>query len=542
MTRTGQGLLGSDVELEQLLSRVLGEDISQGHCIAIRDDIIIGGNDIDEAIRNYDSVLTKLNKNNLKLSPNKVRIFPEDTEVYGYRVTNGCILPSEHTITSLGNTSIESLKTNKQVNSWKGLYKTLSGHQPALSNVMAPFDAATSGKNSNEKFQWSPHLTAAFNGAMKHLSKINKTYLPRPNEQLILLPDAMSTTPCIGWVLYVLRDNRLLPVIYCTAKLKDYMTKWYPCEKEAIGAVISIDQSSHWINESHLPTLVGPDSLAVVKAADLIRKGSHSSNPRLQSLLASINRRNIKFFHNSAKAGKHLIPDHLSRMTDATCRAKDCAIERFLSEIPQNIQAMSTTLLNQEPCLLPLTLGEPASHPSILAAVSHDLADQLINRSGPIPLGNRKVWMDIQKSDDTCKTVFKLKTFGELPRKKSTNPIINKIHKESVIHQGLLTVKTFDSKRMREALRIVVPPTYIDSILTILHVRLNHPKISQLKLIFDRYFFSPRLDAALSNLYASCHTCVSLTKLPKQLEIFNPTVIPRHPGEQMNSDVLRRCG
>ena len=86
MTRTGQGLLGSDVELEELLCRVLGDDIDDGHCIAIRDDIIIGGNTIDEALENYDRVLAKLDENNLKLSPGKVRIFPTDTEIYGYRV------------------------------------------------------------------------------------------------------------------------------------------------------------------------------------------------------------------------------------------------------------------------------------------------------------------------------------------------------------------------------------------------------------------------------------------------------------------------
>ena len=57
MARTGQGLLESDVELEELLCRALGDDIDDGHCIAIRDDIIIGGNTIDEALENYDKVL-----------------------------------------------------------------------------------------------------------------------------------------------------------------------------------------------------------------------------------------------------------------------------------------------------------------------------------------------------------------------------------------------------------------------------------------------------------------------------------------------------
>ena len=48
------------------------------------------------------------------------------------------------------------------------------------------------------------------------------------------------------------------------------MIKWYPCEKEAVGVVLSIEQCAYWINESDFPTMVGPDSIAVVKAADLI--------------------------------------------------------------------------------------------------------------------------------------------------------------------------------------------------------------------------------------------------------------------------------
>ena len=100
---------------------------------------------------------------------------------------------------------------------------------------------------------------------------------------------------------------------------------------------VKLEQCAHWILESHHPTLVGPDCLSVVKAADLIRRGKHSSNPRLQSLLASVNRRNIRFFHNSGKAGLHRVPDHLSRMTDRTCNSKDCAIERFLDKITVNV-------------------------------------------------------------------------------------------------------------------------------------------------------------------------------------------------------------
>ena len=138
--------------------------------------------------------------------------------------------------------------------------------------------------------------------------------------------------------------------------------------------------------------------------------------------------------------------------------------------------------------------------------------------------------------------MFRLKTLGEEPRKKNTNPNINRIFKESSIHQGLLVVKAFDSRKFKEIHKVVVPPTYMDSILTVLHVRLNHPKQSQLKLLFDRYFFSPRTEAALVKLYSSCHLCAALKRFPKGLETFSPTFHPEHPGVAMNIDVMKRAG
>ena len=75
---------------------------------------------------------------------------------------------------------------------------------------------------------------------MSQLPLINKTYLPRPSDQLILKPDAAKIKTCVGWVLYAIRQTSeapvLLPVLYCTARLPEYMGKWYPCEIEAVGA------------------------------------------------------------------------------------------------------------------------------------------------------------------------------------------------------------------------------------------------------------------------------------------------------------------
>ena len=81
MTRLGQGLLNSDVHLEQVVTRVLGDDMLAGNCIIARDDLIVGASSVDECISKWERILAKLDAHNLKLNPAKVRIMPEDAEV-----------------------------------------------------------------------------------------------------------------------------------------------------------------------------------------------------------------------------------------------------------------------------------------------------------------------------------------------------------------------------------------------------------------------------------------------------------------------------
>ena len=333
----------------------------------------------------------------------------------------------------------------------------------------------------------TPVLRAAFNSAASHLTNNNKTYLPHPEDKLILKPDTAKTKICTGWALYAAKEKDdstvLLPVQYCSAKLNDYMKDWYPCELECVGAVLSIDQVSHWINEARNPTTVMPDSMPVVKAANLMKAGRHSKNPRLQSLLSCVNRRNVVFVHSSARIGDHIVPDSLSRMP-RSCDCKDCAVKRFLNEIPSKVELMalkvpsdisSTILTDMEPCQV--------------AAMSSQLNIMLVNSIGAIPFGNKKAWIEIQKSDSDCRVVFSLKRAGELPIKKKTNRTINRFLRESTVSEdGLLVVNGFDTKTMRHIEKIVVPQGFLPSILALLHTRLMHPFTHQLVSVESRAF------------------------------------------------------
>ena len=543
LTRAGQGLLNSDVHLDQLMSKVLGDEISAGFAEVARDDIQVGGNSIDELLENWQKVLTKLNICNLKISPNKVRILMDDVEVYGVRIKDGHVMPSPHRISNLGDIDIENIKTVKQLNSWRGLFKTLIGHLPYLSFYMDPFDKIVGSKKSGDTLEWTPELIIAFKNAKSQLEKINKTYLPSPEDRLILKPDAAKINTCTGWVLYAVQcsqgKEKLLPVLYCSAKLPEYMGKWYPCEIEAVASVLAIDQSAHWINESIHPTIVMPDSMPVVKAANLMKQGRHSKNPRLQALLSCVNRRNIIFTHNSAKRGQHIIPDSLSRL-NCNCDCGDCSVSRFLDEIPARSEIMNINVINS--CTSSLTnLIWADSNRGIEAVTAGSVSDFLQADTGTIPFGNKRVWKDLQHEDLDCRAAIDMKKSGNIPSKKSKNRILNNLMKECTVNkQGLLVHTVFDDKVMRELEKIVVPQVYLHSVLTILHNKLMHPSSYQLLKVFGKYFFAPNVSKMIQTLKENCDICIATSKLPKQLDEFKPNQIPQHPGSHMNVDIMCR--
>ena len=538
LTRLGQGLLNSDVELDQVMRRTLGDEITAGFCMAARDDLCIGGPTIDECIEKWGLVLSKLDQCNLKLSPRKVRILLQDAEIFGHRIKDGKVSPSSHIVDSLGKTTIAELNTVKQVNSWKGLYKTLLRHLPNMAAFMAPFDAACAGKASASTFDWSrPGLVAAFNAAILHLERVGHTFLPRPSEQLALLPDTSKSNLCSGWVLYTQRtiNGKIewLPVQYASAKLPDYMSGWYPCELEGVGAVLAIEQVRHWINESSKPTIVLPDNKPVVDAATMMRTGRHSKNARLQTLLSCVNRSNVVFRHNSAKAGLHMVPDALSRISHPSCCSKDCQVERFLRELPDKVQCMSLTLES---------LALSSLDPITLASSTTMIEELLCKNYGPIPLGSRQAWMNIQENDHDCQRFLECKRQGKLPGRKEKNiTTLNKLLKKCEVEKGLIVCKVVDPITMREMSRVYVPLTYLDSILTVMHVKLRHPLPSQLQQVFERYFISFNVKASCENLSEDCSLCIASRKFPKELADYKPSPSPEHPGSHMNVDVLKRA-
>ena len=70
------GLKNMAEYLEELVSHVLGHLLAAGILTKIADDLIVGGNTINELLDNWSNVLQVLRDNNLSLSADKTFICP----------------------------------------------------------------------------------------------------------------------------------------------------------------------------------------------------------------------------------------------------------------------------------------------------------------------------------------------------------------------------------------------------------------------------------------------------------------------------------
>ena len=230
------------------------------------------------------------------------------------------------------------------------------------------------------------------------------------------------------------------------------------------------------------------------------------------------------------KNGKHLIPDHNSR-TVTTCNSPNCQIEKFLEDIPTQPVCMS---LN---CNLTFSDFLFNEHP-ICSEISLLPLD-----SSALPFGSKNSWKDIQQSSDICKKFIAQKKDGTLPSKsdKDKNQL-NFLHKESEVKDGLIVQRIRPSYLTKERTLIYIPPSYLESLLTLMHIKFAHPSLYQLENIFHKYFLGQLVHPTCEKITNNCGVCLSVKQLPKFKDIYNPLTHPEHPGSHMNTDIMKRAG
>ena len=94
--RSTQGFLNQSEGLEEMLSCVLQDCVSQGWCRVHADNLYILAHTMEEAIDHWQQVLDLMKKNNLKLSAKKTFCFSSKMDLLGWSKEGKFIIPDEH--------------------------------------------------------------------------------------------------------------------------------------------------------------------------------------------------------------------------------------------------------------------------------------------------------------------------------------------------------------------------------------------------------------------------------------------------------------
>ena len=530
LTRSGQGLLNQEIEMCQLLTKVLGEQIEKKNVIVQADDGQVGGKTLEETVDNWIEVLKVCSKNNIKINSKKVKIFPETSLIHGWEFKGGFIQPSPHR--QLAILDMKQPKTIGEMRTYMGVYKTFFPAMEGLTNIMNPFDTLCGGKESKDVITWTAELSEKFKESQAAAqTNIHKLALPHPDEQLFIVPDSCSRPPATGFILFVSRTTSeqkpiALPVMFVSWKLSDLHWKWSPCDIEGLGTSIAVDKCAFFILRSTRPTLVFPDNKQVIQAFQKLKKGRYSTSQRLATFTNNIQRYPVEMQHGSGKLLQNLGSDYIGRTTK-DCAEPNCSMCNFASKRSETLLSTISNFMKKDD-----------KNQSLDLSILNNLTD--------IPVGNISAWSQLQQEDVAISQAIKYKKSGQHP------PKSNKSEEAKEIRHFVTNCKYNSDKNLlvkehtipqdcRKKENIVVPSWFVRSLLRQIHQDQSCPETHQLKKIFDRHFFAYQVSNIFKAITDECFKCKARKKIPKEMKSFTSVTNPASPCINFVSDVVKRA-
>ena len=499
-----QGMPGASEALEECMSAVFGQEVKDRVAGKIADDMCIGGQTEEDLLHNWTIVLDKLSKNNLGLKALKTFIAPLRTQLLGWDWHMGTLTASTHKISPLY--SAEPPETVTKLRSFIGAYKFFNRVVPQCASHINELESSISGKQKNDKINWSDHLIQLYRSAQDALKKASTIHLPRHDDQLIIVHDGSMLG--IGSVLYLNREDHLVIGSFFSAKLKDHQTRWYPCEIEALSITVSIQHFGPYIRESDKTTQVLTDSRPCVQAWERMRRGQFSTSARVATFMSTLAEFNVEVQHIS---GVQNLPSDFQSRNPPECNSPSCQICKFIVEANEIIVRSITV-------------------------------EEIMSGRAKVPYDNRVLWKHLQMECPDLVRVHTHSKHGTRPTAKRTKVTTVKryLSQGVIISKDGVLVVVHSEPFFPPTELIVVPEHLIHGLLTSLHLTLNHATTLQLLKVFKRQFFALKSQHYAKECVDNCHTCRSLKTLPKELHQQSTTDLPVSPCRTFSADVVRR--
>lgn len=204
------------------------------------DDLLVGGESLEECFENLTKVLDRLQEYNVKVKLEKCNFFQNSVKYLGHEISADGIKPNEEKMKAI--VDAPSPENVTQVKSYLGLINYYGRFIPNLSSELNELYKLT---KKGEAFEWSNACQQAFERS-KTLIASNKLLVHYdPNKEIVIHCDASPYG--LGAVLSHVIDGESRPVMFTSCTLTAAQENYSQLHRESLAIVFAVKKFHKYI-------------------------------------------------------------------------------------------------------------------------------------------------------------------------------------------------------------------------------------------------------------------------------------------------------
>ena len=318
--RMSFGLCNAPASFQRIMNFIL-TGLTWRHVLAYLDDVIVLGQQLDDALGNLREVFLRFRCHNLKLKPKKCYLLRNEVSFLGRRVNaRGVHVPYDKLDIIARWPQPTSQKELQAFLGFMNYHRDFIPRYAHISHCLYQL-AAKSKPKSN--LSWGEEHEDAF-GQLKSILDAT-TCLAFPNQTGEFILDTDASDFCIGAALNQVQDEKEVPISFASKALLEAQKKYCTTRKELLAVVTFTRQFRHYLLGRSFTLRTDHHSLVWLMRF-------RQPHGQLARWLEELAQYDMKIIHRSGT--KHVNADLLSRLPDPveTCPCYDAG--RHLEHLP----------------------------------------------------------------------------------------------------------------------------------------------------------------------------------------------------------------
>ena len=291
------GLCNAPATFQRLMDIVLGP-LKHDTALVFMDDILVKGKSVEELARNCEAVLTQLEKANLRLNPQKIRLGFRRLKYLGHVISEAGISPDPEKVQGIRD--FPSPRSNHEVQIFMGMVNYYRKFIPNLTDHSRSLETLAAAK----AWKWTEIEETAFQNCKDALTA--DALLTHPDYSLPFVIQTDASSIGLGAVLLQIQQGVEKPLWYASRALSQAEAKYHARELECLAII--------WALRHFRPIIEGCEITVVTDHESLIwLMGQDVPQGRLARWVLELQGTNFSVIHRKGTA--HGNADALSRAT-----------------------------------------------------------------------------------------------------------------------------------------------------------------------------------------------------------------------------------